>query len=258
MKILILGAGKMGSWLIESLCLDYEVAAFDNDFTRLRYFFNTLKLISHEEIREFNPDLVINAVNLEKTVPVFQEVLPFLSKNCILADITSVKNGLQKFYPESGHRFVSTHPMFGPTFANLKDLTGHSAIIIRESDEEGKTFFRNFFESFNLNIFEYSFSEHDQTIAYSLSIPFASTMIFAACMKKQEAPGTTFRKHHEIAKGLLFSEDDFLLSEIMFSPFTLEQLEKISYQLEHLRNIIKEKDTAKMRQFLNLLRKNIR
>jgi len=258
MKILILGAGKMGSWLIESLCLDYEVAAFDNDLTRLKYFFNTVKLISHEEIREFNPDMVINAVNLEKTVPVFQEVLPFLSKDCILADITSVKNGLQKFYPESGHRFVSTHPMFGPTFANLKDLTGHSAIIIRESDEEGKTFFRNFFESFNLNIFEYSFSEHDQTIAYSLSIPFASTMIFAACMKKQEAPGTTFRKHHEIAKGLLFSEDDFLLSEIMFSPFTLEQLEKISYQLEHLRQIIKEKDTVKMRQFLNLLRKNIR
>ena len=258
MKILILGAGKMGSWLIESLCLDYEVAAFDNDLTRLKYFFNTVKLISHEEIREFNPDMVINAVNLEKTVPVFQEVLPFLGKDCILADITSVKNGLQKFYPESGHRFVSTHPMFGPTFANLKDLTGHSAIIIRESDEEGKTFFRNFFESFNLNIFEYSFSEHDQTIAYSLSIPFASTMIFAACMKKQEAPGTTFRKHHEIAKGLLFSEDDFLLSEIMFSPFTLEQLEKISYQLEHLRQIIKEKDTVKMRQFLNLLRKNIR
>jgi prephenate dehydrogenase len=258
MKILILGAGKMGSWLIESLCLDYEVAAFDNDLTRLRYFFNTLKLTSFEEIRDFNPDMVINAVNLERTVPVFREVLPYLNENCILADITSVKNGLQKFYPDAGRRFVSTHPMFGPTFANLKDLTGHSAIIIRESDEEGKAFFRNFFESYNLSIFEYSFAEHDQTIAYSLSIPFASTMVFAACMKKQEAPGTTFRKHHEIAKGLLLSEDDFLLSEILFSPFTLEQLEKISEKLEYLREIIKEKDTTRMRQFLNELRRNIR
>jgi prephenate dehydrogenase len=257
MKILILGAGKMGSWLIESLCLDYEVAAFDSDLTRLRYFFNTVKLVSYEEIREFNPDLVINAVNLERTVPVFREVLPYLRDDCILADITSVKNGLRQFYPESGRRFVSTHPMFGPTFANLRDLSGNSAIIISESDEEGKAFFRNFFESFNLNIFEYSFLEHDETIAYSLSIPFASTMVFAACMKKQEAPGTTFRKHHEIAKGLLLSEDDFLLSEILFSPFTLEQLEKIGDQLEHLREIIREKDTVKMRAFLNQLRKNI-
>ncbi len=256
MKILVVGAGKMGSWLIESLCLDYEVAAYDNDLTRLKYFFNTVKLVSPEEIREFDPDMVINAVNLEITVQVFSEILPYLRKDCILADITSVKNGLQKFYPESGFRFVSTHPMFGPTFANIKDLTGQSAIIIRESDEEGKAFFRKFYSSFHLNIFEYSFTEHDQTIAYSLAIPFASTMVFAACMKKQEAPGTTFKKHQEIAKGL-FSEDDFLLSEIMFSPFTLEQIEKIGSELEHLRDIIKEKDTYKMRQFLNGLRKNI-
>jgi len=256
MKILIVGAGKMGSWLIESLCLDYEVAAYDNDLTRLKYFFNTVKLVSPEEIRDFDPDMVINAVNLEITVQVFSEILPYLRKDCILADITSVKNGLQKFYPESGFRFVSTHPMFGPTFANIKDLTGQSAIIIRESDEEGKAFFRKFYGSFNLNIFDYSFTEHDQTIAYSLAIPFASTMVFAACMKKQEAPGTTFKKHQEIAKGL-FSEDDFLLSEIMFSPFTLEQIEKIGSELAHLRDIIKEKDTYKMRQFLNGLRKNI-
>ena len=257
MKILVLGAGKMGSWLIESLCLDYEVAAFDSDLSRLKYFFNTVKLVSYEEIREFDPDMVINAVSLEITVPVFREVLPFLRQDCILADITSVKNGLQKFYPESGRRFVSTHPMFGPTFANLKDLSGQSAIIISESDAEGKAFFRNFFESFNLKIFEYSFVEHDQTIAYSLSIPFASTLVFAACMKKQEAPGTTFRKHLDIARGL-FSEDDFLLSEILFSPFTLEQLELISEKLEYLREIIKEKDTENMRAFLNSLRKNIR
>ncbi len=256
MKILVIGAGKMGSWLIESLCLDYEVAAYDKDLTRLKYFFNTVKLVSPEEIRAFDPDMVINSVSLEITVPVFCEILPYLRHDCILADITSVKNGLQKFYPASGFRFVSTHPMFGPTFANIKDLTGQSAIIIQESDEEGKAFFRKFYSSFHLNIFEYSFTEHDQTIAYSLAIPFASTMVFAACMKKQEAPGTTFRKHQEIAKGL-FSEDDFLLSEIMFSPFTLEQIEKIGNELNHLRNIIKEKDTYKMREFLNGLRKNI-
>lgn len=257
MKILILGAGKMGSWLIESLCLDYDVAAFDSELSRLKYFFNTTRLVSYEEVREFNPDMVINAVNLQLTVPVFKEIIPYLDENCILADITSVKNGLRQFYPQTGRRFVSTHPMFGPTFANLRDLSGQSAIIISESDEEGKAFFRNFFDSFNLSIFEYSFLEHDQTIAYSLSVPFASTMVFAACMKKQEAPGTTFKKHLDIAKGL-FSEDDFLLSEVLFSPFTLEQLEKTSEKLQYLQEIIKAKDEEKLRVFLNMLRKNIR
>jgi prephenate dehydrogenase len=257
MKILVVGIGKMGSWLVESLCLDYEVAAFDNDLNRLRYLFSTVKLVSHEDIREYNPDMVINAVNLELTIPVFETLIPYLREDCILADITSVKNGLQRFYPSTGRRYVSTHPMFGPTFANIRDLSGQNAIIIKESDEEGKAFFRNFFESFSLNIFEYSFTEHDQTIAYSLSIPFASTLVFAACMKKQEAPGTTFRKHHDIARGL-FSEDDFLLSEILFSPFTLEQLEKISDQLAFLREIVKEKDGPRLREFIDRLRENIR
>lgn len=256
MKILVIGAGKMGSWLIESLCLDYEVAAFDLDLTRLKYLFNTVKLVSYEEIREFNPDMVINSVSLEITIPVFRSVLPYLGPHCILSDITSVKNNLPDFYKESGMRFVSTHPMFGPTFANIRDLTGQNAILIRESDEEGKAFFRNFFESFNLNIFEYSFEEHDRTIAYSLSTPFASTMVFAACMKKQEAPGTTFRKHYEIARGLL-SEDDFLLSEIMFSPFALEQLDRINEEMSRLRDIVRDRDAGKMQDFLQQLRNNI-
>jgi len=257
MRILVVGAGKMGSWLIESLCLDYEVAAYERDLTRLRYFFNTQKLVSLEEVKQFDPQLLINAVNLELTIPVYRELLPALSADCILSDITSVKNGLPDFYRETGFRFVSTHPMFGPTFANVRDLSGQNAILIRESDEEGKKFFRDFFESFNLNLFEYSFEEHDQTIAYSLSVPFASTLVFASCMKKQEAPGTTFRKHHEIARGLL-SEDDFLLSEILFSPFTLEQLEKIHAQLDVLIQIIQERDSHALRDFLNRVRKNIR
>jgi len=257
MKILVVGAGKMGTWLIESLCLDHEVAAFDTDLNRLKYLFNTIKLVTHEEITAFDPDMVINAVSLERTIPVYHDIIPLLSEKCLLADITSVKNGLRNFYLKQGRRFVSTHPMFGPTFANIKSLAGQNAIIISESDEEGKKFFHNFFNGFNLNIFEYSFTEHDQTIAYSLSIPFASSMVFAACMKKQEAPGTTFKKHYEIARGVL-SEDDYLLAEILFSPYTHDQIERIGERLNFLKEIINEKSFVKMKQFLDDLRDNIK
>ena len=163
---------------------------------------------------------------------------------------------MKKFYMNCNHPFVSTHPMFGPTFANVKELSNESAIIIKQSDEKGKAFFRKFFESLQLNIYEYTFEGHDQTIAYSLSIPFSSTMVFAACMKQQEAPGTTFKKHLSIAKGLL-SEDDYLLAEILFSPYTLEQVEKIKDKLGELIKIIREKDTEKMQAFLFGLRQNM-
>ncbi len=256
MRIAIIGAGNMGSWMVESLCLDYEVGVYDTDRSKMRYFFNSRKFLYLEEILDFTPDLLINAVSLDKTLPVFNEVISYLPANCIIADITSVKNGLAEYYEKAGRRFVSTHPMFGPTFGNVKDLSNENAIIISESDEEGKAFFREFYSSLRIKIFEYTFQEHDETIAYSLSIPFASTMVFAASMKEQEAPGTTFKKHYKIAEGLL-SEDDYLLSEILLSPHSLEQVERINEEMRSLTEMIKSRDKEQLKKFFGNLRSNI-
>ncbi len=256
MKICILGAGKMGAWLSDALCLEHEVAIYDKDMAKLKYLFNTQRLTSYDEIKAFAPEILINAVTLKYTISSFQDVLPYLPKSCVLSDISSVKTGLKEFYESSGFRYVSTHPMFGPTFANLKELGEQHAIIISESDGLGKSFFKDFFRSLGLNIHEYSFEDHDYTTAYSLSVPFSSTLVFASVMKHQKAPGTTFKKHMNIAKGLL-SEDDFLLTEILFNPYTIEQVERIQVQLENLRKLIAERDTEGMRKFLKQVRENI-
>ncbi|MEN8227980.1 MAG: prephenate dehydrogenase [Bacteroidota bacterium] len=256
MRIAIIGAGNMGSWLVESLCLDYEVGVYDVDRSKLKYFFNSRKFLYYEEILDFSPDILINAVSLEKTLTLFNEIISYLPEKCIMADITSVKSGLAEYYHKLGRRFVSTHPMFGPTFGNVKDLRDQNAIIISESDEEGKEFFRKFYSGLKIKVHEYSFQEHDETIAYSLSIPFSSTMVFAACMKEQEAPGTTFKKHYRIAEGLL-SEDDYLLTEILLSPHSLDQVERISEQMELLIKMIRSRDKEQLKEFFQNLRSNI-
>ena len=257
MKIFILGAGKMGLWLAKELAAEYKVAVYDKYEVKL----NGLKKVEYisniSEIKEFSPDMVINCVSLNRTIEAFESVIPYLPKSCVLSDITSVKTGLPEYYTEKGFPFVSTHPMFGPTFANINELKDQNAIIIKESDVNGKAFFRNFFKKLELNIYDYTFDEHDQTTAYSLSTPFASTIAFTACMKKLDAPGTTFKKHMKIAKGLL-SEDDFLISEILFNPYTTDQLKKITDQLSYLTHIINNKDREEMVKFLNNLRKNIK
>ena len=256
MKILITGAGKMGTFLTDVLCIQHEVALYDTDPKKLRFVFNTLRLTQLDEIKEFEPELLINCVTLKYTIDAFEKVLPYLPQNCIISDIASVKTGLQEYYEKCGRRYVSTHPMFGPTFATLDNLSTQSAIIISESDHMGKAFFKDLYQSLHLRIFEYSFEEHDETIAYSLSIPFASTLVFASVMKHQEAPGTTFKRHMDIAKGLL-SEDDFLLSEILFNPHTPRQVENIRKELLDLLDIIENKDNDRMLAFLTKVRRNI-
>ena len=257
MKILILGAGKMGSFFCDLLSTEHDVAVYDTDPKRLLFTFNCRRFASPNEVSAFEPDMVINAATVKYTLHAFEAVLPHLPKRCILSDIASVKTGLPEFYAGCGHPFVSTHPMFGPTFASLSNLQNENAIIITESDHLGKAFFRDLYRQLRLHIEEYSFAEHDQTIAYSLSIPFASTLVFAGCMKHQDAPGTTFKRHKAIADGLM-SEDDYLLSEILFNPNTPEQLERISDKLTQLLDIVKRRDSDAMTQFLDSVRENLK
>ena len=257
MRILIMGAGKMGSFFIDLLSFDHEVAVYEKDAKRLRFTYNCYRFTKMEEVEMFRPELVINAVTVKYTIPAFEELLPHLSKDCIISDIASVKTGLQEFYDKNGFRYVSTHPMFGPTFANLDKLSTENAIIIKEGDHLGKIFFKDLYQHLKLNIFEYTFEEHDETVAYSLSIPFVSTFVFAAVMKHQDAPGTTFKRHMAIAQGVL-SEDDFLLQEILFNPRTPAQVENIRTELNELLDIISRKDAEGMHAYLSKIRKNIK
>lgn len=246
----------MGSFFTDLLSFNHDVAVLENDPKRMRFIYNALRFTKFDEVEQFSPELVLNCVTLNYTIQAFKDVIPHINKNCILADIASVKTGLKEFYSECGFRFASTHPMFGPTFANLGNLQTESAILIKESDYLGKIFFKDIFSTLKLNICEYTFEEHDKVVAYSLSIPFASTLVFGSIMKHQDAPGTTFKKHLAIARGLL-SEDDYLLKEILFNPNTPAQLEKIITELTKLQTIVTHRDSDRMKIFLDGVRKNL-
>lgn len=247
----------MGSFFLDLLSFDHETAVYEKDPKRMRFTYNCQRLTTLDEVKEFAPELVINAVTVKYTIPAFKEVLPYLPKDCIISDISSVKTNLKEYYDETGFRYVSTHPMFGPTFANLNQLSEENAIIISEGDYMGRIFFKDLYSRLGLNIYEYTFEEHDRTVAYSLSIPFVSTFVFAAVMKHQDAPGTTFKRHMRIAKGVL-NEDDYLLQEILFNPYTSDQVAQIRDELKELLDIIDHKDGDRMKQYLKKIRDHVR
>ena len=257
MKILILGAGKMGSFFCDILSFDHEVGIYDFDPKRLRFTYNCHRFSTLDELDAFAPDMVINAATVKYTLDAFRQVMPHLRPDTILSDIASVKTNLPEFYASAGRPVVSTHPMFGPTFASLSNLANENAIIINEGSSEGIAFFDELYNRLGLHIEHYTFDEHDRTIAYSLSIPFASSLVFGSAMKHQPAPGTTFKRHLAIARGLM-SEDDFLLSEILFNPNTAGQLARISSALAELKDIIEARDSQAMKAFLDRVRANIK
>lgn len=256
MKIAIIGAGKMGAWLAGELAKNNEVAVYDVDISRAKATSNTKILSDLSALKEFKPELLINAVSLQHTITVFEEVVKHLNKGCVISDIASIKGSIPEFYEKSGFEFVSTHPMFGPTHAKMNALSGQNAIIIKESDKVGADFFRAFFTGLGLRIFDYTFEEHDKMMAYSLSTPFSASLVFAACVDKTAVPGTNFAKHMALAKGVL-GEDDHLIAEVLFNKYSLAALEKITNKLEFLKHVIKARDYDEASRFFNKLRKNM-
>ena len=96
MKILVLGAGRMGSFFVDLLSFHHEVAVFETDAQKLRFVYHALRFNDRNEIRDFAPELLINAVPLKHTLEAFRQVEDFLPKDCIISDIASVKTGFRR------------------------------------------------------------------------------------------------------------------------------------------------------------------
>jgi len=256
MRIGIIGLGRMGTWLAGALAEAHEVAAYDIRGEKREALSCVTHLTEPAELSGFRPELLINAVSLDQTLRSFLQVEPYLPQGCILCDTASVKQGVEEYYRSAGARFVSIHPMFGPTFADMEKLKEESAVIIGESDAEAAGFFRRFFEKMGISTVECSFAEHDRMMAYSLTIPFVCSLAFAASTDTKAVPGTTFKKHRSIAQGLL-SEDDHLLAEILFNPYSAAEIDRITQRLEFLKHVIRGRDYEEARLFFGRLRKNI-
>lgn len=60
-----------------------------------------------------------------------------------------------------------------------------------------------------------------------------------------------------IAKGVL-NEDDFLLQEVLFNPYTHDQVSQIRTELKQLLEIIDNRDAQGMKDYLTKIRDNVR
>ena len=113
MKICVLGAGKMGTWLTDALCLQHGVAVYDSNKERLSMYSipKGLPLLRRSGIC---PELLINCVTLKYTTRLSRKYY-LLPETCILADIASVNRLLSITKAQGAASFQLTRCLVRPS-----------------------------------------------------------------------------------------------------------------------------------------------
>ena len=249
-RILIAGYGKMGSWLCTLLGKRYKCAVYEIDNDVRNQNPNVIFIDSANQISDFKPEILINCVNLKNTITVFRELSQYLPEECILSDITSVKNDLQEYYKKSNHRFVSVHPMFGPTFTDMSRPVGRTAYIISESDNLAKNFFNQIFIGEGIKTVECTFDEHDMLMSKLLSLPVLQAILFAGTGAIEPDRGTTYEKYHDLTRMVL-GENQGLLNSILANPYTVNVISEMIETLSNAKDSILSGKTIQTKQLFN-------
>jgi len=214
--LVIGGAGRMGDWMSRYLdMVGYDVVIADpsereSAFTRIEDW--------ESRVNEF--DLLVVAVPLRPSNQVLHRLAELHPKGLIF-DIGSLKSpmrtGLEALL-QNGCRVCSVHPMFGP---NEIGLSGRHILFVNVGHPEAAAEARALFAHTAAERVDLSLEEHDEVMAWVLSlshmvnIAFASTIASsgAAVPLLQKISSSTFNAQLRVAAQVV-SENPHLYFEI--------------------------------------------
>ncbi|HWQ64280.1 MAG TPA: prephenate dehydrogenase/arogenate dehydrogenase family protein [Methanospirillum sp.] len=194
-------------------------------------------------------DLVIISVPIHSTVPVIKEITPFLKKEQIVSDLTSLKSGPVTAMMESAADVIGMHPMFGPTAESLK---GQTVVITpgRCSDDQIKLLF-DIFSDQGAQVTVTTPEHHDRMMAVIQGLTHFKALVMAETMKLLSiTPEETelfmspiYRIETSVA-GRILAQDPMLYADILSqNPEVSHVLETCCKAAGNLKNVIESGDT---------------
>lgn len=160
-------------------------------------------------------DIVLLCVPARNIGETTQRLAPWMRKNAILADITSVKEEPMRQMRQCWQgAIVGTHPLFGPNPAPEGDLP---VVIVPDADvsSENSRIVANFFEKLGFRTFEADAAAHDKAMAKIQNMNFITNVAYFAALAGDGdlLPFLTpsFGRRQEAAKKML-TEDASMFS----------------------------------------------
>lgn len=191
--------------------------------------------------------LVLLAVPIESTCAVIGQ-LPPLDKDCLLADLTSVKKApLQAMLENHPGPVLGLHPMFGPDVASLaKQLV----IVCQGRSPEQSAWLREQLEIWGVRLCDVGPEDHDQSMVLIQALRHFTSFAYGRHLmvedpdldKLLDLSSPIYRLELAMV-GRLFAQDAALYTQIIFnSPENLAMIERYHVSFGEALEILKSGD----------------
>ncbi|MGI2113503.1 bifunctional chorismate mutase/prephenate dehydrogenase [Shewanella frigidimarina] len=209
--VVVGGQGKLGQLFSQMLVLSgYEVKSIDkNDWQDAAAIFD-------------GAGLVIVTVPINVTCEVIRDKLTQLPENCILADLTSIKEApLTAMLAAHKGPVVGLHPMFGP---DVGSLAKQVVVVCHGRNQEAYQWLLQQIEIWGARIVEAEAERHDKAMQLVQAMRHFSTFVYGVNLCKEEADiGNLLQFSSPIYRlelamvGRLFAQDPELYADIIFA-----------------------------------------
>lgn len=196
-------------------------------------------------------DLVVVSVPIDITIQIIKDAAKFISKECILMDLTSIKKEpLETMLHCHSGSVIGLHPMFGPTIE-----TPHNQIIINCGGRcvTDCSWVLESLTSIGFCLVEMPAAEHDKAMGFIQGIEHFSTFALGNFLKLFDLhPEKIFNIASPIYQtklallGRIFDQDPKLYADIIMADESrIELITKYIDYLQELKEMLLSKDKKK-------------
>lgn len=197
-------------------------------------------------------DVVIISVPIEHTVKIINEVAPYVKKDGLLMDLTSVKVDPVKAMLKSEASVVGCHPMFGPT----NSIKNQIIVLTHGRGTKWYNWIKKIFTDSGAIIKEVTPEKHDGLMTVIQGITHFSDITLAHTLAQSGIPIKTFLNYQSPAyrlklnmMGRILYQDSGLYGNIQIqNPKTPQILKQYLKSVKELIKIVKKK---KLKKFIN-------
>ena len=228
------GKGRMGNWFknfFENQGLEVIISDLD---TR----------ISNREVAE-KADIVIVSVPIKNTVKVINEIIPYIKKDALLTDLTSIKVEPIKAMKKAKSGVLGMHPLFGPLAPNLKN---QNIVFCPIKKNKWINFLKKLFKENGARIIEISPEIHDAQMALlQCLIHFSNINLAYFFYRKKFKPLPSFLtptfRLQSLLMGRILAQNPELYADIEIKNSYFRKLSKeYLKELHSFQKIIEKKD----------------